>query len=249
MRDMFNRNLINQIKRSTTAENPDILQIRYGSGLYSGLLRKAFPAGSITLIDRNPEIRSLISEDFFKDILVSNYKEEVVRDLNSQFDLITLGSNQNLNLFSTKFKIYNIEEFESLIHTIDYYLKPKGEIVILTRSDRFENKSQKNFIKSLYLTQSYDDESKILQPILNEQKITQTFTDKLKKLGKYLVKAEYIKKDPLIRAPLYCRDFIERNGYYPTSEIMEKALKIDAESKKYGQENGYLLFLRAKKNI
>ncbi|MCK9225859.1 MAG: hypothetical protein M0R46_16795 [Candidatus Muirbacterium halophilum] len=247
MRDFYHRNLINQIKRAFSGKNPEILQLRYGSGIYSKLLKTSYPDGKITLLEKTNENEDKIDLSLFKNVIFEDYSDHIILKLEEKFDIVTLGSKQNFNLFSTKFNINTEEEFISLIKYIDYYLKPSGEIIILTRSDKFDNKSQKNFIKALYFKQSYDNTTRTNKKILNEQQMVKTFKTTLSQLGNYYFKTEHIKKNPLLQENLKCIEYLNKHNYNPLPEIKEKALKIDIESKKYGQENGYLLFLRAKK--
>ena len=247
MIDLYNRNLINQIKRINHNPESVILQLRYGSGLYSEILKQSYPDGKISIMEKHAEKVQNIDKSRFSEIIINDYSEKTIPELQEKFDIVTLGSNQNFNLFSTKFNINTTEEFTNLIKHIDFYLKTDGEIVILTRSDKFDNKSQKNYIKALYFTQSYDEQIHKNKIILNEQQIIKTFKETLLSIGNYIFKTEYIKKDPKLNEDVNCLQYLKEKNYTPLPEVKEKALKIDTDSKKYGQENGYLLFLRAKK--
>lgn len=216
-----------------------VVELGFGMGMLTELIRKGLPDAFITAYDKNDKFKNksraieLADEIYFNDIT------KVSNNQNGTYDLVIMGAFEIP--FWWKFNCFNLETYKQLIDSMKSFLKNDGKIMLILKNNKHNNQAQKSYNEALKVILHGNDS--VTDFSSNENIIVDT-EEVLCNLGFSQITNLTIRIKEEVSSSINCEEFLIKNNITDPLK-QEKAKSIDANSSQSGFEFGYFSLITA----
>ncbi len=260
----YQKTVVDVISRLPIPPSSRIMEVGFGRGGYTRLLRYAVPEGYIVGYDRNERFyweeapaRKFLSEARCEDVFDAAEQEQ------ESCDLVTFGSANPALLFWWHFNCFSLGTYKSFVSACDRCCKQGGFLVAFFKLARCESPGQECYVRALeFMCEAECLRRGVSYQIPGGTDILEETADILRKSGSYSLQGEAFMNNGSPPRMVMCREFLEsldhrrrgrkkgsmfpRDSMFP-DDLWRRAKELDARSFNYGQEFGYSGVLVAKK--
>lgn len=244
----FEKFLKKTLKNLEPEKINQIVEIGFGSGVYSGILREIFPKASITGFESQKV--EVFSGDSLSKAIFEDFSQLKLFPPGLFPDLVTMGT-IGFGSFEFLFGIDSKDKLKKILLNVDKILLPDKLFLLATKIKKCSNFSQKAFHLAAKfrneqgdIDDDFQSKTESFDPIKSTQEI-------LSNLDSYSFQILENEDRSAPKTKLLCEAWLQMmvsSGVIPHSrKKMEIAKKIDLESEKNRQEIGWHGILIAKK--
>ncbi|PIE79395.1 MAG: hypothetical protein CSA15_03235 [Candidatus Delongbacteria bacterium] len=239
----------NSLGNINITKQPRILELGYGKGWLTKILRLAYPEAYIITYDK---FKKKITKKIFD--IVDEFRPI---DINSKlfekeqysYDLVTLGSIVSNPSFH--FGFLTKEIYAEVIKSMNFYLKKDGLFFIIFNSYYYENEREKNYLdRDKFL--SFEAPNKDLSnPMFKYDGIIDVTKEIFEEIGNFELQIDRVKNNDKPSKNLKgCEEMLKLqkdmkiSNYYDNPVLLAKARDIDERLKSQGWEYGYFYIIK-----
>jgi hypothetical protein len=231
--NILKKEVIKHLRNISTSAT-SIVEIGFGRGVFSQILKEAFPDSYLIGYDKNP------SKNFTGRYLDEARYSDILKSKDS-FSLISMGSLSE-SCFGWNFGIRDKAGLSGLVDAIDGSLDHNGVFFLFTSVQRVLTKPQKNLMDTMSFMQGNGRE--LFSDVLGDegQFLSELFQNK----GLYTISIDFVKNPRQVSDLYLCRDWLRSIN----SDIecdLSLASQLDESSLSTGQDSGYFMFFKALK--
>lgn len=248
----LNSNMVikNELNNINMAKEPKILELGYGKGWLTKILREAYPEAYIVTYDK---FQKKITKDIFE--IVDEFRpidinSKLFEKESSSYDLVTLGSLTTSPSFH--FGFLTKEIYAEVINSMNFYLKNNGLFFIIFNSYYYETDKEKNYLdRDKFL--SFEISNKDLSnPMISYDEIINITKNIFEKIGNFELQIKRLKNnDKQLKDLKSCEEMLnlqkklKLNTHYDNPLVLAKAREIDERLRSQGWEYGYFYIIKA----